>query len=128
MTLKEKLLGKELNRQICFLTSFAMILVVIGHSDITDDYKQLFIYKWVYGFHMPLFFFVSGFLFAFTTPNEKLESLDLGCFFLKKTKRLLIPFLIFNTLFFIVKATIISPEQMQHPVERNCSVNPVIAI
>lgn len=43
MSWKEKLLGRDLNRQICFLTSFAMILVVIGHSDITDDYKQLFI-------------------------------------------------------------------------------------
>lgn len=117
MTLEKRLLGKELNKQICFLSSFAMILVVIGHSDITDDYKELFIYRWVYGFHMPLFFFVSGFLFAYTTPKEKLERLDLGRFFLKKMKRLLIPFLIFNTLFFIVKATLISPEQMQHPVE-----------
>lgn len=117
MTWKEKLLGKGLNRQICFLSSFAMILVVIGHSDITDDYKELFIYRWVYGFHMLLFFFVSGFLFAYTTLQEKFEKLDWGRFFLKKLKRLLIPFLVFNTLFFIIKATLISPEQMQHPVE-----------
>ena len=117
---REKLLGKNLNRQVCFLTSFAMILVVIGHSDITDDYKQLFIYKWVYGFHMPLFFFVSGFLFSYTTPKEKLERLDLWHFYNKKIRRLLIPFFIFNTLFFFVKATLISPEQMQHPVELTC--------
>lgn len=114
---RERLLDNNLNRQVCFLSSFAMILVVIGHSDITDDYKQLFIYKWVYGFHMPLFFFVSGFLFAYTTPKEKLERLDLRQFYNKKIKRLLIPFFFFNTLFFFVKATLISPEQMQHPVE-----------
>ncbi|MBQ9230180.1 MAG: acyltransferase family protein [Prevotella sp.] len=117
MDWSEKLIGKNLNRQICFLSSFAMLLVVIGHSDITDDFKELFIYKWVYGFHMPLFFFVSGFLFAYTTPKEKLGSLNLGTFFKKKLKRLLVPYLFFNTLYFLIKATLISPDQMQHPVE-----------
>lgn len=66
---------------------------------------------------MPLFFFVSGFLFAYTTPKEKLGRLDLGHFYIKKIKRLLVPFFIFNTLFFIIKAALIRSEQMKHPVE-----------
>lgn len=119
MGYKDKIMGKNLNRQICFLSSFAMVLVVIGHSDVTDDFKELFIYKWVYGFHMPLFFFVSGFLFSLTTSAEKLKSLRLGEFCVKKFNRLLVPFFFFNTLFFLIKATLVSPDQMQHPVEMN---------
>ena len=56
------------NKEIALLTLFAMTLVVAGHSDITLDYKKLWIYKWVYSFHMPLFFFISGFLFCLTNP------------------------------------------------------------
>ncbi len=43
-----------------------MLLVLIGHADVVDHYRTLWIYKWVYLFHMPLFFCVSGYLFALT--------------------------------------------------------------
>ena len=49
-------MGKKLT-QVSFLFVFATLLVVIGHADITLDYRDLWIYKWVYSFHMPLFFF-----------------------------------------------------------------------
>lgn len=71
---------REKNRQIVLLTLFAMTLVVVGHSDITPDFKGLWIYKWVYSFHMPLFFFISGFLFSLTAPNEKLKKLSFASF------------------------------------------------
>lgn len=57
---------KGRNKEIALLTLFAMTLVVAGHSDITSDYKELWIYKWVYSFHMPffvLFYFRFSFLF-----------------------------------------------------------------
>lgn len=48
-------MGNKLT-QVSFLFVFATLLVVIGHADITLDYKDLWIHKWVYSFHMPLFF------------------------------------------------------------------------
>lgn len=109
---------KEKNRQIVLLTIFAMLLVVAGHSDITSDFKELWIYKWAYSFHMPLFFFISGFLFALTMPNEKVSSEKLRLFVKKKAVRLLIPFLFINTIIFFVKSSIIKDNSiMQNPVE-----------
>lgn len=109
---------KEKNRQIVLLTLFAMILVVAGHSDITQDFKNLWIYKWAYSFHMPLFFFVSGFLFALTVPEAKLRIMSPRTFIEKKATRLIIPFLFINTVIFIIKATLITDSSlMQNPVE-----------
>lgn len=38
---------------------FAMILVLIGHS-----YAPQWLHTWLYSFHMPLFFFLSGYVFS----------------------------------------------------------------
>lgn len=108
------------NRQMVLLTLFAMTLVVIGHSDITPDFKNLWIYKWVYSFHMPLFFFISGFLFCLTMPHEKFMATSINKFLRKKAIRLLIPFLFINTLIFIVKSSLTADSSlMQHPVQLN---------
>lgn len=105
------------NRQIVLLTLFAVILVVVGHSDITNDFKSLWIYKWIYSFHMPLFFFISGFLFSLTMPVTKLNSTSFTTFIKKKTVRLLIPFLFINTIIFLIKTLIIKDSSMmQHPL------------
>lgn len=94
-----------------------MTLVVAGHSDITPDYKELWIFKWAYSFHMPLFFFISGYLFCLTNPVEKMiQNGAYSAFIKKKVSRLLMPFLFINSLIFIIKATLITdPSIMQHP-------------
>ena len=98
------------------LTVFAMVLVVLGHCDITPDYKELWHFKWIYSFHMPLFFFISGFLFCLTNPAERLRITSYRAFLKKKTVRLLVPFLFINTVIFLVKAVLIKdPSIMQHP-------------
>lgn len=43
-----------------------ILLVYIGHCDL--DYKSN-LFLWIYSFHMPLFFFISGSLF---TPHKQL--------------------------------------------------------
>lgn len=91
-------MNKKLN-QISFLSVFAMILVVIGHSDITLDFRELWIFKWIYTFHMPLFFLISGFLYAYTNPKDKLEKINSWQFIGKKVKRLLLPFSLLIALF-----------------------------
>lgn len=101
---------------MAILTVFAMLSVVLGHSDITPDYKQLWYFRWIYSFHMPLFFFISGFLFSLTNPIERLQTMSYTSFLKKKTVRLLIPFLFFNTVIFLIKATLVrDPSMMQHP-------------
>ena len=79
-------MGNKLT-QVSFLFVFATLLVVIGHADITLDYKDLWIHKWVYSFHMPLFFLVSGFLFAYTHPENKMKGMRFFPFIWKKVKR-----------------------------------------
>ena len=39
---------QQRNIEMALLTFFAMVLVVVDHSDITAEYKNLWIYKWVY--------------------------------------------------------------------------------
>lgn len=106
---------KRLN-QISFLSVYAMILVVIGHSDITLDYKELWIFKWIYTFHMPLFFLISGFLFVYTNPEEKMKKMSPRQFVVNKMERLLLPFIFINSIIFVTKALIANKEQMQHPI------------
>lgn len=102
--------------QISFLFVFATLLVVIGHADITSDYKELWIYKWVYSFHMPLFFFLSGFLFTYTHPVSYIQGMEFFPFMMKKVKRLLLPFLFINSVIFVIKSRFVSAELMQHPL------------
>lgn len=110
--------GKDKNRQIVIMTLFAMTCVVIGHSDIDESFTELWIFRWVYTFHMPLFFFISGFLFCLTMPAVKLCDTSFLTFMKKKVVRLLIPFLFINTVIFLIKANVISDtSMMKNPVE-----------
>ena len=108
-------MGKKLT-QVSFLFVFATLLVVIGHADITLDYKELWIYKWVYSFHMPLFFFLSGFLFAYTHPLSKMQGMGYFPFMMKKVRRLLLPFLFINSVIFVIKSRFVSAELLQNPL------------
>lgn len=104
--------------QFALLTVFATILVVIGHSDITDDFKALWIYKWVYSFHMPLFFFISGFLMFLTNPISRTKEISYRKFISKKAYRLLLPFFFINSIIFVIKATLFARGDMvQNAVE-----------
>lgn len=109
--------SKEKNRQMALLTVFAMILVVIGHSEINEYQKEFWIRKWAYSFHMPLFFFISGFLFCLTNPVDKLNRISYFEFIKSKAIRLLVPFLFINTIIFLVKTIIVKdPGELLTPV------------
>lgn len=70
------------NKQIDVLKGIGAILVVIGHI-VTGTIKNI-----IYAFHMPLFFFLSGYVF-----NTKKKFKE---FVINNIKSLLIPFYIFN--------------------------------
>lgn len=66
--------------------ALAIILVVIGHMGFPEEVRTV-----IYGFHMPLFFLLSG---IFVSTKE-----DFRSFFAKKARTLLIPYLCFNAIF-----------------------------
>jgi fucose 4-O-acetylase-like acetyltransferase len=78
------------NRRIEFIDimkGIGIILVVVGHI------SQLNILNtWIFSFHMPLFFFISGITFSVSKKEN---------FIRKKVNKILIPYFIFSLLTFI---------------------------
>lgn len=70
----------------------AIIFVVLGHIDMGEH----FLCSWIYSFHVPLFFMISGILLA--VSQEKNESTAVSIFLLKKAKQLLYPYAVFSLL------------------------------
>lgn len=71
------------------LRGIGMFLVLLGHSSLTGSV----ISKYIYSFHMPLFFFISGIVF-----NERETSGGIRKFILKKIKTRMVPYVIFGLL------------------------------
>lgn len=93
------------NNKITNLRALAIMLVVLGHSIIiyksgwnyytTGQDCQLFNYVclFIYLFHMPLFFSISGYLFIDSCTKKKISTI-----LKNKFKRLIIPYLIIGIL------------------------------
>lgn len=74
------------------LRGFGILLVVLGHAS-----RSVGLVSWIFSFHMPLFFIISGMLFH---ERQFLDS------FKKKATRLLIPYLFFGIVTFAYWALI----------------------
>lgn len=68
------------------LKGVAIILVLLGHRGFNSALVQV-----IYFFHMPLFFFISGYL-------DKMQTIPTHVTASKKAKRLLYPYIVFNVL------------------------------
>lgn len=66
------------------LKGFGILLVIIGHTDCPDGLES-----WIYSFHMPLFFMLSGIM-------EKAKDYSWKEWFIKKAKSLLWPYFLFG--------------------------------
>lgn len=66
----------------------AILLVVAGHT-LSNFIPGTMIGRWIYSFHMPLFFILSGYFY---------RSSDLKSAIIKKARHLLLPYLIINFL------------------------------
>ena len=89
---------------ISFLQVYGILLVVIGHSSKNDNLSYLM--TWIYNFHMPLFVFISGYLFLYT-QIDKLNS-GISCkyviaFWRKRIKRFLFPYVLISSIAFFPK-------------------------
>lgn len=79
------------NKQVSIAKGIAILLMVIGHSGCPEVLG-----RFIYYFHMPLFFFVSGFLFKDYYLVNKKE------FIWKRFKGLLIPFFKWSVIFLVL--------------------------
>lgn len=88
------------------LQGWSMLLVVIGHVTLTNVFQNpetpisAEIERIIYSFHMPLFMFISGFLFYLTKIGQ---NKNYGETVWDKTKRLLIPYAAFTCATFFLK-------------------------
>ena len=92
------------NSLMTFLSIWGIVLVVLGHSGFEETIiqeKLHYLHSWIYSFHMPLFFLISGFLYSLTNSDFlKIPTLK---FLKKKTTRLLVPYLVLGVLLFVIK-------------------------
>ena len=75
--------------------SLGIFLVVIGHTGINVFMPS--VAKWIYSFHMPLFYFISGMMF-----NGDKYSSNFCLFFKKRFQSLIFPYILFNSIVFIL--------------------------
>lgn len=78
------------NKWMDVAKGITIILMILGHASIPDVLS-----RFIYSFHMPLFFIASGWL----TNWEKNTVRD---FFIRKVKSLVIPFIIYSTVVLII--------------------------
>ena len=102
---KENIKSAEESKQridfISWLQFIGVLAVIFGHSmnsiDVADWLKD--VKAWIYTFHMPLFFFVSAYLFTVKGGYDRGYKKVL----VNRFKRLLIPYFIWNIVFFLPK-------------------------
>lgn len=78
---------------IDYLKGLGIILMIIGHSSIYQP-----VIKWIYGFHMPLFYMLSGYLFN----RDKWFDKGYGSFLKARAKAYLVPYLIWCIICFVI--------------------------
>ena len=95
---------KEKNLMISWCYCLGTVLVIFGHSHPLGStyYPQLLhkIIEFIYLFHMPLFFFLSGFLLEYT---GNLKNIQLKKYMKKKVNLLLIPYIFLSIIGIIPK-------------------------
>ncbi|MED5099946.1 acyltransferase [Niallia circulans] len=87
-------------KELDLMRGIAILLVVLGHTlppVIKDNYIFAYlIYHFIYNFHMPLFFLLSGFLFYLRGQDYLLKRIVIS-----KFKQLMIPYLSYSILIYL---------------------------
>lgn len=104
----------EKTRDIAFdiAKGIGIVLVVIGHYEPADSpawYVEFV--RFIYGFHMPLFFFIAGFFYDRSTRKESYRSFVWG-----KFQRLMVPYFILSWALVGVKLLFEGVMRVDHPV------------
>ena len=97
---------KKINR-ILILQGWAILWVVIGHAPLLPIHEMpqpvyvSLLYDIAYSFHMPLFIFISGYLFRMTRIERHMPYREMIS---EKLQRLGIPFVVFTIIAMAVKS------------------------
>lgn len=97
-------MSKKRDKLMPMMSILGIILVVLGHSGYTGTNISMdcpYLCSWIYNFHMPLFFFISGYLFSFT--NESFIEMGKKNMLWKKFQRLLVPYISIGIVLWCVK-------------------------
>lgn len=92
--------------------AITIVLVVIGHYYPDNHpvwYEQMRLV--IYGFHMPLFMFSSGFVYMATFRKESYRS-----FIIRKVKRLMVPYIFVSTIVITIKLLTQNNAYVENPV------------
>ena len=81
---------RQRNNYIDWIKGICIFMVVLGHCSLLNENVFWFIYR----FHMPLFFIISGYLFN--------NSISIVIFLKNKFRRIIIPYIIFFILSFLI--------------------------
>ena len=83
-------MSKERIKSIDFCKGIAILLVVLGHATEHTNASLSYdwLYEYIYSFHMPLFMFISGFVFY----KNKYNWIDIK----KRAYQLLVPFFVYQ--------------------------------
>lgn len=95
---------KKDNQLMALLSVWGILLVVLGHSGFEEPNIQQelwWLHSWIYSFHMPLFFMISGYLFSLT--NKSFVDINPGKFMWKKVLRLLVLYVTIGTVVYLIK-------------------------
>lgn len=86
--------------RIDLLYVIGILLVVAGHSGTNYHFNSTALFRWIYAFHMPLFFLLSGYLFGYAGGSGRMPFTE---FVRHRAVRLLLPLWVWTTLVFIPK-------------------------
>ena len=91
-------LPRDRRIDLCYV--IGILLVVAGHSGVDPRFASTALFRWIYAFHMPLFFALSGYLFRYGGGSGQVGA---GTFARRRALRLLLPLVVWTTLVFIPK-------------------------
>ncbi len=102
----KRIISLDIAKALCIL------LVVVGHfnPDTAPEWWKC-VNQIIYSFHMPLFLFVSGYVYHHTLKKQ-----SFGAFMGKKMKRLAVPYFITSVLIIAIKIATQGNAQVEHPV------------
>lgn len=93
-----------------------ILLVLLGHT----SRLPIFLIKYIYSFHMPLFFIISGYLFN----SEKNKVITSKAYINKRYERLIIPYFLMSIICYIVFSII--PTIYSFIIEHKVNIIPLV--